>query len=78
MFYHAYDSYITYAFPHDELKPLSKTYTDSLGEDVPASWHLSLQDSAFGWEKGCLLRWGGCGKLFPAVQLHGREERGNE
>ncbi|XAR50136.1 hypothetical protein NMG60_11004382 [Bertholletia excelsa] len=32
MFYHAYDSYMTYAFPHDELKPLSKTYTDSLVE----------------------------------------------
>eukprot|EP00884_Botryococcus_braunii_P002291 jgi/Botrbrau1/12062/Bobra.0295s0017.1 len=32
MFYHGYDSYITYAFPHDELKPLTKTYTDSLGE----------------------------------------------
>jgi ER degradation enhancer, mannosidase alpha-like 1 len=32
MFYHGYDSYIAYAFPHDELKPLTKTYTDSLGE----------------------------------------------
>lgn len=32
MFYHGYDSYMKYAFPHDELKPLSKTYTDSLGE----------------------------------------------
>ncbi|KAL1334010.1 hypothetical protein HN51_062891 [Arachis hypogaea] len=32
MFYHAYDNYMTYAFPHDELKPLSKTYTDSLSE----------------------------------------------
>ncbi|KAI3887217.1 hypothetical protein MKW92_046808 [Papaver armeniacum] len=32
MFYHAYDNYMTYAFPHDELKPLSKSYTDSLSE----------------------------------------------
>uniref|UniRef100_A0A0E0CRA7 alpha-1,2-Mannosidase n=1 Tax=Oryza meridionalis TaxID=40149 RepID=A0A0E0CRA7_9ORYZ len=30
MFYHAYDNYITYAFPHDELKPLTKSFTDSL------------------------------------------------
>ncbi|PIN26416.1 Glycosyl hydrolase, family 47 [Handroanthus impetiginosus] len=32
MFYHAYDNYMEYAFPHDELKPLTKTYTDSLSE----------------------------------------------
>ena len=32
MFYHAYSGYMQYAFPHDELKPLSKTYTDSLVE----------------------------------------------
>lgn len=32
MFYHAYDNYMIYAFPHDELKPLTKTYTDSLSE----------------------------------------------
>lgn len=32
MFYHAYDNYMQYAFPHDELKPLSRSYTDSLGE----------------------------------------------
>ncbi|KAL3818651.1 hypothetical protein ACJIZ3_004556 [Penstemon smallii] len=32
MFYHAYDSYMMYAFPHDELKPLTKTFTDSLSE----------------------------------------------
>ncbi|WCJ36032.1 Alpha-mannosidase I MNS5 [Euphorbia peplus] len=32
MFYHAYDSYLTYAFPHDELKPLTKSFTDSLSE----------------------------------------------
>ncbi|KAG6540826.1 hypothetical protein Mapa_017804 [Marchantia paleacea] len=32
MFHHAYDNYMTYAFPHDELKPLSRGYTDSLGE----------------------------------------------
>ena len=34
MFYHGYDSYMKYAFPHDELKPISKSYTDSLGELV--------------------------------------------
>ncbi|XP_025015053.1 alpha-mannosidase I MNS5 isoform X2 [Ricinus communis] len=32
MFYHAYENYMTYAFPHDELKPLSKSFTDSLSE----------------------------------------------
>lgn len=32
MFYHAYDNYISHAFPHDELKPLTKTFTDSLSE----------------------------------------------
>ncbi|XP_050225349.1 alpha-mannosidase I MNS5 [Mercurialis annua] len=32
MFYHAYENYMTYAFPHDELKPISKSHTDSLSE----------------------------------------------
>ncbi|KAF5187876.1 Mannosyl-oligosaccharide 1,2-alpha-mannosidase [Thalictrum thalictroides] len=32
MFYHAYNNYMTHAFPHDELKPLTKTFTDSLSE----------------------------------------------
>lgn len=32
MFYHAYDNYMRYAFPHDELKPISKTFTDSFSE----------------------------------------------
>lgn len=32
MFYHAYDNYMMHAFPHDELKPLTKTFTDSLSE----------------------------------------------
>ncbi|KAK8967848.1 putative alpha-mannosidase I MNS5 [Platanthera guangdongensis] len=32
MFYHAYENYMTYAFPHDELKPLTGTFTDSLSE----------------------------------------------
>eukprot|EP00250_Pteridium_aquilinum_P006108 c16090_g1_i1 orf=265-1992(-) len=32
MFYHAYDNYMQFAFPHDELKPLSRSYTDSLAE----------------------------------------------
>eukprot|EP00967_Tisochrysis_lutea_P036296 scaffold43663_cov32-Tisochrysis_lutea.AAC.5 len=32
MFYHAYDGYMTHAFPHDELRPLSLSYTDSLVE----------------------------------------------
>jgi transposase len=25
MFYHAYDGYMTHAFPHDDLKPISCT-----------------------------------------------------
>ncbi|EIE19324.1 seven-hairpin glycosidase [Coccomyxa subellipsoidea C-169] len=29
---HAYSNYMDVAFPHDELKPIAKTYTDSLGE----------------------------------------------
>ncbi|WOL06539.1 alpha-mannosidase I MNS5 isoform X4 [Canna indica] len=32
MFYHAYENYMAHAFPHDELKPLTKTFTDSLSE----------------------------------------------
>ncbi|KAK9826719.1 hypothetical protein WJX81_001107 [Elliptochloris bilobata] len=32
MFAHGYDNYMRHAFPHDELKPLSLSYTDSLGE----------------------------------------------
>ena len=32
IFHHGYDNYLRHAFPHDELKPLTKTYTDSLGE----------------------------------------------
>ena len=32
MFYHAYDSYMLYAFPKDELRPLTKTGANSLGE----------------------------------------------
>jgi len=32
MFYHGYDNYMRFAFPHDELKPLSASYTDSLAE----------------------------------------------
>ena len=30
-FAHGFDAYMKYAFPHDELRPLSKTWTDSLG-----------------------------------------------
>jgi len=32
MFYHGYNNYMKYAFPHDELKPLSGSWTDSLAE----------------------------------------------
>uniref|UniRef100_A0A7S4B7D7 alpha-1,2-Mannosidase n=1 Tax=Chrysotila carterae TaxID=13221 RepID=A0A7S4B7D7_CHRCT len=32
MFHHGYDAYMRYAFPHDELKPLSRSFTDSLVE----------------------------------------------
>ncbi|KAH0458855.1 hypothetical protein IEQ34_011669 [Dendrobium chrysotoxum] len=32
MFYHAYENYMAFAFPHDELKPLTSTFTDSLSE----------------------------------------------
>eukprot|EP00808_Paulinella_micropora_P000057 g64187.t1 len=32
MFYHGWENYLTYAFPHDELKPLSCTWTDSMAE----------------------------------------------
>ena len=54
MFLHGYNSYIRYAFPHDELKPLSRTYTDSLAQlgnsnkPTSASYHgmaLTLIDS---------------------------------
>eukprot|EP00232_Nephroselmis_pyriformis_P019699 CAMPEP_0182886742 /NCGR_PEP_ID=MMETSP0034_2-20130328/20405_1 /TAXON_ID=156128 /ORGANISM="Nephroselmis pyriformis, Strain CCMP717" /LENGTH=289 /DNA_ID=CAMNT_0025020081 /DNA_START=34 /DNA_END=900 /DNA_ORIENTATION=+ len=32
MFYHAYDNYMQYAFPGDELKPMSRAPTNSLQE----------------------------------------------
>ncbi|XP_072953276.1 alpha-mannosidase I MNS5 isoform X2 [Typha angustifolia] len=32
MFYHAYEKYMAHAFPHDELKPLTNSFTDSLSE----------------------------------------------
>ena len=32
VFYHGWKNYLQYAFPHDELKPLSKSYTDSFVE----------------------------------------------
>jgi mannosidase alpha-like ER degradation enhancer 1 len=32
MFYHVYGGYKEYAFPHDELRPLTRTHTDSLVE----------------------------------------------
>eukprot|EP00954_Amorphochlora_amoebiformis_P007457 578826-Amorphochlora_amoeboformis.AAC.1 len=32
MFYHGYNNYLEFAFPHDELKPISGTHTDSLAE----------------------------------------------
>ena len=32
MFEHGYSSYLRYAFPHDELRPLSRSFTDSLAE----------------------------------------------
>jgi mannosidase alpha-like ER degradation enhancer 1 len=32
MFSNAFDAYMRYAFPHDELKPISQTWTDSMAE----------------------------------------------
>ena len=32
MFYHGYDSYMNFAFPHDELQPLTLTWADTLEE----------------------------------------------
>lgn len=31
MFYHGYDSYLNYAYPYDELKPLSCSGQDTWG-----------------------------------------------
>ena len=31
-FQHGYDNYMLHAFPHDELKPLTQDFTDSLGK----------------------------------------------
>lgn len=37
-FQHGYDNYMRHAFPHDELKPISQDYTDSLGNNcIPGS-----------------------------------------
>ena len=32
MFHHGYDNYVEHAFPHDELRPMTATHTDSPGE----------------------------------------------
>lgn len=40
MFYHGYDSYMKYAYPYDELKPLSCT-----GHDTWGSYSLTLIDA---------------------------------
>ncbi|XP_031560512.1 ER degradation-enhancing alpha-mannosidase-like protein 2 isoform X2 [Actinia tenebrosa] len=40
MFYHGYDNYLKYAYPYDELKPLSCT-----GQDTWGSYSLTLVDS---------------------------------
>eukprot|EP01120_Amphizonella_sp_Union-15-10_P015708 TRINITY_DN8127_c0_g1_i1.p1 TRINITY_DN8127_c0_g1~~TRINITY_DN8127_c0_g1_i1.p1 ORF type:complete len:819 (-),score=118.60 TRINITY_DN8127_c0_g1_i1:3-2459(-) len=51
MFYHAYDSYMTYAFPYDELKPLScegrRRDTSNRGhlDDILGDFSLTLIDS---------------------------------
>ena len=37
MIHHTYDGYMRHAFPHDELRPLSQTHTDSLVELGAAS-----------------------------------------
>ena len=47
-FYHGFDNYMQHAFPHDELKPISHTYTDSLGKAGPSwaaqpMWHVCLE-----------------------------------
>ena len=43
-FYHGYESYMAYAFPHDDLKPLSFSYTDSLGKLTERMHSLMLAD----------------------------------
>ena len=40
MFYHAYDNYMKYAFPKDELKPLSCT-----GHDTWGGYSLTMVDA---------------------------------
>jgi hypothetical protein len=40
MFYHAYNGYLDYAYPKDELRPLSCT-----GQDTWGSYSLTLVDS---------------------------------
>ncbi|CAK5122063.1 unnamed protein product [Meloidogyne enterolobii] len=40
MFYHAYNGYLNYAYPKDELRPLSCT-----GQDTWGSYSLTLIDS---------------------------------
>ena len=43
MFYHGYDGYLTYAYPYDELKPLSCSGQDTWGRSVTCdpSRHLT-------------------------------------
>jgi hypothetical protein len=46
MFYHAFDAYMQYAFPQDELKPLSCSGHNTLGKHVP-DFHPVLIDILF-------------------------------
>lgn len=59
MFAHGYASYMRHAFPHDELRPLSRTWTDSLVElgnahkradsDYPGNNGVNGMGDACGW-----------------------------
>lgn len=39
MFYHGYSNYMKYSFPHDELKPLSASWTNSFIELGDLNFH---------------------------------------
>jgi len=72
MFYHAFDGYMKYAFPLDELRPLSCQGEDSLG-----GYALTLIDSldtlALLGDKekfGAAVEWVGKNVRFDIVSKH--------
>jgi mannosidase alpha-like ER degradation enhancer 2 len=47
MFHHAYDGYIEYAYPYDELRPLTCDGHDTWGRYVYSKWSDIILTSVY-------------------------------